>query len=64
MKTNTPAEGLTLVVLTDQSQAKVDETRKEKNNIKVKAVDSSRKSKLQLINVVMFIVMIVGNGTL
>ena len=57
MQINTTfAEGLTLVVLPD-------ETKKEKVNVlRVKAVDSSKKSELQLINTIMYIVMLASNS--
>ena len=62
MQTSPLAEGLTLVVLPDQSQADVDETKKEKVVEEQKAVDPARKSELQMLNLVMFFVMLFANG--
>ena len=53
MKTNTLSDGLTLVVIPE-----------EKKNIRVKAVDPTYQSNLQLLNVVGFILVFIGNAIL
>ena len=53
MKFNTLSDGLTLVVIPE-----------EKKNIRVKAVDPTHQSNLQLLNVVGFIGVFIGNAIL
>ena len=57
MKVNNLSDGLTLVVLPDAYK-------KEKTNKRVKAVDPSHQSNLQILNVVGYIGVFIGNAIL
>ena len=61
MKINTHSDGLTLIVLGDTYEADVDETKNEKVEEGTKPVDPSKKSELQLLNLVTFFAALFGN---